>query len=302
MAVLRSSLLLALIGPLFCLHLSVAGASTPVSQDGESYDPRKELIKEQAKKLCRSTDEYIKTLKFLRTTKEIILPEHSARLIAEKVSKGCNGSSERFTRNLRLLKNVGLSDPKSLELSLLFSGYPAEWQDNFAVVFTKSYLSEFYDYDYTTAVKLAFELSRDYQGDANEVRDDFIALSKFCKESRSVELPVKICADIAVKLARLSELYPEGIRKPFTTLYTKLREDKDFSLDVKTALDVAYNVLKNGPTAPDNFLSAYAYSMKEDGLASDRKKSLHFALKMAVRSYIGDEPPAIPAVTNDKAE
>jgi hypothetical protein len=269
-----------------------------VSQDGEKVDPRLKLLAEQALQLCHSTDEYIKTLSYLRETKDLILPERTARKIALKVSRGCDGAAERFEKTLRLLRSVGLSDPKALEVALQFSGYSKDTQKNFMEIFGRAYLAEFLDYDYAGAVALALELSRDYHGDAALVREDFIALSKFCRDSKSMDLPTKTCSQYAVKMARLSQFFPYGVKGPFIALYTKLREDRDFGLDVKTALDISYNILKNGPAAPDNFMAGYAYAMKEKGLSLGRNQALEFALKMAVRSFAGDEPPAIPAVSD----
>lgn len=282
---------------LFALVTTAAHGATGISQDGEIIDNRRDLlIAEQSRHLCSSTDEYIKALTFLRTTKEFLIPEKSARLIAEKVARGCNGASERFVSILRLLKTVGLSDPGALQIALQFSTYTSDVQKNFSTIFTRAFIGEFFDYDYTTAVALAMELSKNYRGDANLVREDFIALTQFCKKSQTMDLPNRTCAEYAIKMARLSDLYPQGIREPFLTLYKKLRENREFGMDVKSALDVAYNVLKHGPKAPDNFLDGYSFAMKDSGLALGRNQALAFALRMAARSFEGEKPPAIPAV------
>ncbi|NJL24772.1 MAG: hypothetical protein HC902_06120 [Calothrix sp. SM1_5_4] len=71
--VLVSALTAAIMAP---VSLTAAAA---MSQDGEMPDPREKAVAQQAKLLCASTDEYIQTLTFLRTTKSILLPEKSAR-------------------------------------------------------------------------------------------------------------------------------------------------------------------------------------------------------------------------------
>jgi hypothetical protein len=287
--------LIARIAALLLIAAAAPAAMAALSQDGEMPDPRDQLAREQAKSLCRSTDEYIKTLTFLRSTKDIIVPEASARLVAEKVSRGCDGAADRFIKILRLMKTTGLSDPKALEIGLRFSSYSPDVQKNFSEIFSRAFLAEFFDYDYALAVGLALELSRDYRGDPAQVRDDFIELTRFCKDGKNLDLPGRICAEYAIKLARLSELYPHGVRRPFLDLYKRLREDRDFGMDVKTALEISYKVLKNGPRAEDNFMSGYAFAMKETGLGLGRHESLQFALKMAARSYQGEEPPALRA-------
>lgn len=268
--------------------------------DAAERDQQKQIA-EQTTQLCHSTDEYIRTLTFLRETKEYILPENTSRQIAEKVSRGCDGSAQRFEKTLLMFKKVGISDPKSLELALEFSSYSTEIQTNFLTIFGKAFLSEFLDNDYASAVNLALELSKNYKGDPVRVREDFIALARFCRESKTLELPTQTCSLYAIKMARLSELYPEGVRAPFLSFYTKMREDHDFSMDIKSALEITYNVLKNGPRAPDNFTTAYAFAMKDKGLALSRSGALEFALKMAARSFKGERPPALLGIVNAQA-
>lgn len=282
---------------------TASSAHAATSQDGVPFDPREQLIAKQAKSLCHSTDEYIRTLTFLRTTKDIIVPEKTARMVAEKVSKGCDGAADRFEKILMLMKNSGFSDPKSLETALQFSTYSPDVQRNFSEIFGRAFLAEFFDFDHTTAITLALELSRDYKGEPAHVREDFLMLAKLCKDGKTIDLPARTCAEYAIKVAKLSQLFPEGIRPHFQMLYKKLREDRDFGLDVKSALELTYNILRSGPRAPDNFMNAYAYAMKEKGLGLGRNEALAFAVRMANRSYIGDEPPYIPAVTKvDDAE
>lgn len=278
----------AFVNPLWAAH-----------QDYEP-DPHSVIVENQAKSLCSSTDEYIQTLKFLRANKELMFSETTSRLIAEKVARGCGGAAQRFSRILLLLKKIGLSDRKSLEMALEFTNQTPDVQKNFSEIFTRTFLAEFFDYDYQTAAKLAYELSKNYKGEPAQVRDDFIQLVHYCKDGKTLDLPNKLCAAFTLKLARLSQYYPDGIRKPFYNLFQTLREKREFSLDMKTALDVSYNVLKSGPRAPDNFLSAYQFATSKDGLDLDRSKALGFAIRMADRSFIGGEkPPVILAVPPD---
>lgn len=252
-------------------------------------------VTEQAKSLCNSTQEFTQSLKFLRDTEVIAVPENTARMISEKVSRGCDGAASRFAQILTLLKTSGLSDRKALAMSLEFSSQAPEVQKAFAEIFTHSFLGEFLDYDYELAARLAYELSRDYKGSPTQVRNDFIEIVHFCKAGKSLDLPTNLCAEFTAKLARLSQLFPEGVRQPFYKLYKDLRSKPDFGLDIKTSLEVSYNILKNGPRAPENFYSAYKYALLKDGLDYSQREALTFALKMAARSYKGDEPPVFHA-------
>lgn len=278
---------------------SVLLFSSAVWAGGEDYEPdyHEIAVKEQAKKLCNSTDEYIATLRFLRSNKDMNYTEKTSRLIAEKVARGCDGAAERFSQILILLKTIGLSDRSALAMALDFSSQTPDVQKNFSEIFTRAFLSEFFDYNYNTAYRIAIELSKNYRGEPAQVREDFVELAHYCKDGKTLDLPGTLCSEYTIRLVRLSEYFPDGIRKPFYSLFTTLREKPEFTLDMKTALDVTYNVLKNGPRAPENFLSAYKYAMEKNGLDLDRKQSLAFALRMADRSFIGgDQPPFIPAV------
>ncbi len=279
------------------LTLTIFASSAGADQDDLSdarLKKQREAIAEQAKSLCNSTQEFTQTLKFLRETEVMTIPENTARMISEKVSRGCDGAADRFAQVLTLLKTSGLSDRKTLEMSLEFSAQSPEIQKSFSEIFTHAFLGEFFDYDYALAARLAYELSRDYQGNPAQVRDDFIEIVHFCKEGKSLDLPTRLCAEFTVKLARLSQLYPEGVRQPFYKLFKELRNKPDFGLDMKTSLEVSYNILKNGPRAPENFYSAYKYALHKDGLALSQREALTFALKMAARSYKGEEPPVFP--------
>lgn len=264
-------------------------------------DPRKILLEKLEKELCFSTREYKRVLGFLRQNRVMVLNERVARQVADKVSEGCDGAAERFEKTLILMKTVGLSDRKSLELGLEFSMRDPEVQQNFLEIFNRSFLSEFFDHDYETALNLAYELSKDYKGDPVNVRRDFIALARFCRDGAKLDLPNKLCGELAVKLARLSQFYPEGVTGPFFSLYNNLRNKEQFAFNIKSALDVSYNVLKAGPRAEQNFMEAYEYAIDQQGLGVTKDNAIQFALQMAQRSHRGEEPPVIPAEI-EKAE
>lgn len=264
------------------------------SYDDDMPEVRRKALKEQKEKSCDSTTEYIKALQFMRTNQDFVVTETAARQIADKISKGCTGAADRFAKILKMLKGIGVSDKKSLEMAFEFSRLPDYVQNNFTEIFTKSFLTEFFDYDFTTALTLAFELSKDYKGDPVQVRNDFIELVRFCKDGQKLDLPTQLCAEYTIKLARLSQYFENGVRDPFYKLYGALREKEEFSLDIKTSLDLTYNILKGGPKAIDNFFSAYDYATKQDGLGYAQDKAMKFALKMAKRSYKGPEPVVIP--------
>lgn len=260
---------------------------------GSVYDNAVDKFAEQRKaakeKLCDSTDAYIKTLKFLRENKDFHFNEEAARKISEQVSKGCTGAAERFSQVLILLKTVGLSEKKALEVALEFVFSSPEVQKNFIEVFTKSFLSEFFDYEFPKAMKLALELSKDYQGNPENLRKDFIALVKYCKSKKGLDLPISKCAAYAVPVAKLSQYYDHGVSQDFISLYEELRFNKQYNLDVKKAMEVAPRILQSGPKAKSNFETAYEFAVKD--LEFDQKNALAFGLSLSDRSYLGEQPP-----------
>lgn len=283
--------------------MSVAIASIPAhASPYDIPDPRDELIKEASLKLCHSTAEYLNTLKFLRSTKDFTFHEDISRRIAEQVAKGCDGAAERFSKVIRLLKTVGFSERKSLEMALKFSTESAETQKNFVEIFSKAYLSEFFDFEYPRAMKLALDLSRDYKGDPAVARKDFIELTKFCKEKSSLDLPLSFCAEYSERIAKLSQYYTKGIHAPFLSLFKDLREKKEFSLDVKNALTYTHDILAHGPLAAENFFSAFELATRDHEL--QKNAALDFALRMAARSHVDNMPPIIqfaPIPTSEEA-
>jgi hypothetical protein len=241
--------------------------------------------------LCHSTEEYVKTLKFLRETKDFGFREDSSRKIADEVSKGCDGAAERFSQILLLLKTIGLSERKSLEMALEFAMSPPDVQLNFVEIFTKTFLAEFFDYEYSRAMKIALELSRDFKGNPAIARKDFIELVSFCKNSDKLDLPMVFCAEYAVKVARLGAYFKDGVAQPFLEFFVVLRDKKELSLDVKTALEVAYETMKHGPLSNQNFLMAFDFASLDFGY--DKRKAIEFSIGLAARSHVGSTPPVV---------
>lgn len=268
-------------------YASIANADV-YDQAVDNFATQRKIAKA---KLCNSTEAYTKTLKFLRETKDFHFNEEANRKIAEQVSKGCTGSAERFSQVLVLLKTVGLSEKKSLEVALEFVFSSPDVQKNFIEVFSKSFLSEFFDYEFPKAMKLALELSKDYEGDPAILRADFISLVKYCKEKKGLDLPLSQCASYAVMVAKLSQFHEKGIATEFTTLYEQLRFRKDMTFDVKKAMEIAPRILQSGPKAKDNFFAAYEFAMKD--LEFNRAQALTFGLQLADRSYLGEKPPIL---------
>lgn len=248
-------------------------------------------------KLCESTQEYIKTIKFLREYKGK-LPEKASRKIASKVSQGCTGASDRFSKIFLLIREMGVDQGQSLDIAMDFSHLDDETFKNFYEIFQRAYLTEFFDFDFKTSFNLAYELSKDYKGNPEQARKDFLALIKFCSEEKKLGLPLRFCAEFATKVAKLSQYYPKGIYQPFEDLYKKLRTKEPFGLSVKKSFELLIQILQHGPKAPDNFIKGYQFALDPKGLDLNANKALKFALKMAQQSVTELPPPLAKKKSN----
>lgn len=248
-------------------------------------------IQQSETKLCHSTREFIIAYEFLRTHGTAGMKDQVAQDVADQVARGCDGAAGRFQDTFLLLSKMGVSHLKTLEMSLEFSHMSDEIQRNFFEILKHSYLSEFFDYDFEVALKIAYEFSKDLKGNHVRAKEDFISLVNFCLDKKNMALPVNACGLLSLELVRLSPYYPDGVFNPFIELYEKLRSGDSYGLSVKESLEVSLHVLKFGPRSPDNFNQAYAYAVSEQGLRAKPKEALAFALRMAGRSATGQPLP-----------
>lgn len=271
-----------------CLLLGL-GCAFGQTQNGHALSAAKS--DSQDVKLCDSTTEFISSFEFLRKNGGAGMKDEVARGVADHVARGCDGAAARFEETYGLLTKMGVSQIKSLEMSIEFSRLGSDIQRNFFEILKHSYLSEFFDYDFDVALRIAFEFSRDLKGNHVLARDDFISLVKFCLDKSNMALPANICGLMALDLVRLSPYFPTGIFKPFTEFYEKLRVGESYGLSVRDSIEVVMRVLKYGPRSPDNFNRAYDYALSEKGLRASPREALLFALRMARRSATGHPLP-----------
>ncbi|MCB0384781.1 MAG: hypothetical protein KDD43_05260 [Bdellovibrionales bacterium] len=242
-------------------------------------------------KLCYSTQEYILALEFLRSHGTAGMRDEVARGLADQVSRGCDGAAERFRETYLALTKMGVAHIKALEIAMEFSQLSTEVQENFFEILNHSYLTEFLNYDFEMALRIAYEFSKDLKAYHGRARDDFIALVKFCLNPKEMSVPVNVCGLMALELVRLSPHYPEGVFKSFQDLYAKLRAGESFGLSLRDSLEVIVRVLKFGPRAPANFHRGYDFAVSQKGLNYPPHEALKFALRMARRSATGKPLP-----------
>lgn len=241
---------------------------------------------------CDPIKEYKEALQFFRTSKTEINPsEARAREWALKISKGCSGAAKRFVKVFLLLKKSGVDQARSIVYGIEFANSDDDTVESFFELFKKTYLGEYFDLDYSSALKISFDLSKKYKGNRRQAREDFLELSKYCLNKEGLNLPVSSCAELSVALTRLSQYYPDGVRHDFFKLYKALREDRRFGVNVLTALRIIKEVLPYGPTAAQTFLKSYEFAIDPAGLASGGMAAVKFAVGIAKNSVKSWPPP-----------
>lgn len=241
---------------------------------------------------CEPIKEYREMMNFFRSQKDEINPSEAlARQLAAEISKGCDGAARRFVKTFLFLKKSGVDHSRAIEYGVEFSQTDDETVENFFELFKKTYLGEYFDLDYSTALKISFELSKLYKGNRKKAREDFLQISKFCLEKNGLNLPVTQCADLSVSMARWSQYYPDGIQDDFFKLYRILRDDKRFGVSIKTSINIMREVLPYGPKAVPNFIRSYEYAIDPAGLASGGVAAIKFAISMSKNSVKTWPPP-----------
>lgn len=235
-------------------------------------------------KNCDSFKEFKAAYEDLLKDPELAMSEQRAANLALKISHGCNGAAARFGRAYGMMKKTGVALGKAAEVGLEFALLDDERLRNFDAVFTRMYLENAFDFDFMTAYKVSFELSRDYQGKAQDVREDFVKLVKFCTENDKVALPLKQCADLSLKIVENTPKFPGGLFSKFERFYSFLRTDKRMGLSVIESLRLVPRVFAYGPKAPENFQKGIEYALSSQKIDVDHANALNLALRLAEQS------------------
>ncbi|MBT3235317.1 MAG: hypothetical protein HN353_05145 [Bdellovibrionales bacterium] len=235
-------------------------------------------------KKCLSTREYITTLKFLRGRQEFQLPEKMRRTVADKVSLGCSGASQRFIDVTTLLVKSQLDGKSAVKIGISYALSDDQKTKSFITIFKQSFLSKYLDLDIFSAIKMAQGLSLEQHGNAAWIVKDFNRLVKFCIKKEGLDLPLPACAKMATTIASLGGKFKERIARPFLDLYHFLINKNGGGLPLHQALKISRQVIKMGPNAPKNFILAYKYGVRPKGMELSSIDAIAFATKMAKRS------------------
>lgn len=258
---------------------------TPQQQENTYAPPAKEKPKP-----CDSFKEFRSAYESFRKDPDLALNEEKSARLALQISAGCTGSAARFTKAYEMMKKTGVALTKAVEVGLDFAALDEERLKNFTEVFSKMYLENYFNFDFPTAYKVSFALSKDYEGKAKDVREDFVKLVKFCTANDKVALPLRQCAEFSLKMVEHSPKFPGGLFAEFEKFYVYLRTDKRMGLSVLDVLNIVPKVFAYGPKAADNFQQGIEYALTSSKITIDHKNALNLALRLAAQTL----PPAEP--------
>jgi len=212
------------------------------------------------------------------------------------VAKHCSGAYERFSQVFNVQKKSGVDMKKTFEVALEYSSFETERARNFYVIFQKLFLENYLDVDFGTAYRISHELSKDYKGDPAKLRDDFVKIVKYCTDEKEFSLSKGLCLDLALRLTKYTELYPNGIYDDFRKFLTYVQTDKHLGFNLKEALNLCVRVLAKGPKAPRNFKQTINFAL-DKGEKLNLPELQAFQLALLISDYSFDPTKKKPEET-----
>lgn len=231
---------------------------------------------------CTAAREFITAYNYLVIHNEFKVSSNLKRQIALDVASGCSGSAKRFIRAVDILTKAKLDTTNAIKIGKKLAIRDDATTEAFILVFQKAFISSYLDLDLLSSIKLATELSIDYQGDNEIAYQDFSNLVSYCVNKANLGMPKPYCATFAKRVALYGKGKNEGIFEPFRDLYQFLTIDQKGPLLTKRdGLKVAEEITAISPFAPQNFIMTYNFAMKRSELNMGKAASLDFARDLA---------------------
>lgn len=235
---------------------------------------------------CEATKEYVTTVEYLRDKKNFGMKAKQIYKVADSISKGCSGASQRFIKITNLLTKVGIDSSSAISHAKKFSKKEDTFVDAFITIFKQTYSSKNLDLDALNSLKISLKLSVEFSGNIEVAVGDFNDLVEFCKDRKEMDLPLPRCAQLATRITRLGQNYDEPIASPFIKLVRFLEESSKGPKQPKSnVIKIAESVIKYGPVASQNFIDAYKYAINKKGLGFSELQAIKFGKKLASRSF-----------------
>jgi hypothetical protein len=240
---------------------------------------------------CPSYKEFVTVFNYLVQQPQEPLTRPQAAAVALKVIEGCKDSAERFIRVFDMMRHAGLTYKDALRIAQDFGAATAAQADAFVTIFRTAFSRDQLDLPLQQSIDLAKSLSLTYQGKAELARNDFAEAVKFCLARQGLAFSRPQCAELATKVARASELQSGGAAAPFIEVVNFLRDDTQGpGLPTFEAHELALALVAIDVTAAHNFIQAYKFVTREQGLKLNRNDGIAMARKIAAATKAGPEP------------
>jgi hypothetical protein len=275
--------LLKALGPLLLAGSIAAAQTSPTMMD---EDEAEDFKPPAGQKFCQPSDEFKRAVKFLRNDAELSLSDAQVVPVALEIAKGCDGAAKRFGRIFVLLKKSGVDQVQAIKAAMSFVSRTDAQADGFISLFKKIFLENYLNLDFANAFKLSLDLSRDYGGDPQKLKKDFVNLVDYCLSNKGLALDYNSCTEVTLTLVKYTELFPAGVFPEFKKLYDYLRFDKKTGLSAGEALKIAPRIFAKGVNAPANFIAAMKYLNDKGPRPASQQEALETALKVADLSMV----------------
>ena len=232
---------------------------------------------------CQAAKEFQQGFEDCLTQKLISLPDLICMKIATHISKGCDGSANRYKKIFQLLLPAGVDKKKTIEIALHFASKNDNQTDAFVKLFKGTFLAKYWDLDFRSSLATSLQVALHSRGNADRVATDFQEVMNTCLKQNNLQLTVKTCAPYALDLAKASYLWPQGLAEDFKKTLQFLEEQKELTTDLPTRLKMISQVLSQGPKALENFKSQYNYAISAS-MKLPAKTALELAFKVALNS------------------
>lgn len=234
---------------------------------------------------CLSTREFVTTLNFLKSKKELSIEDKKAVEIASFVSNGCTGAANRFIQTTSFLIDAEIPSNQAIVVAKNISQENDMVFNNFLSIFKKIYIEKYFDLPATKSLKMATDLTVKMKKDSSKVLEDFNALGEFCLNRNGLDLGFEKCSNFIFTILIKSKDINVSISKPSIEFYDFLvKEEKGPKLSTLKALTQIENIIEFGANGILNFNQAYSFATNADGLNIGTEPALKFAEEMAHKS------------------
>lgn len=230
-------------------------------------------------KPCPSGKEFVTTVQFLKTNTVLAVAGNDLVQIASRVSQGCEGAAKRFISTIQSLQKTEITNSEKLQIAIELANKDSEAVETFNHVFRWAYARDGFDLEISLALKLAREVSIQFDGDQKRTLESFKQATEFCSDSKKMSIPRPACADLAKQIALTTLSKKPSSADVFIESYNYLREDVKMSQ--ADAIQMGLSLLQKNHEAFENFKTVYEYSLSKNGFSATQAEALSLGKRIA---------------------